>query len=136
MHLTMKFTITIVSLICCLSALASDTLYFRLSNPWNTVKDPKGKYLRKCIIENGYCHVWDYNKKNVLVTESFYSDTSFKTKLFCHKYYNEDSGWLVQTRCYLNGRLDGYFVDYDKKGFKNLPDGSLQCKTIKKSLRR
>jgi len=43
------------------SVLASDTLYFRLSNPWNTVKDPNGRYVRKCVIENGYCHIWDYN---------------------------------------------------------------------------
>ena len=25
----------------------SDTLYFRLSNPWNTVKDPNGSYIRE-----------------------------------------------------------------------------------------
>jgi len=50
------------------------------------------------------------------VTESFYADTNFKTKLFCHRYYNEKGGWLEQTRCYVNGRLDGYFVDYDKNG--------------------
>lgn len=58
--------------------MAGDTLFFRLSNPWNTVKNPNGQYLRKCVMENGACHVWDF--------------------------------------CYVNGRLDGYFVVYDKKG--------------------
>ncbi|MDI3319288.1 energy transducer TonB [Pinibacter soli] len=95
---------------------ASDTLYFRLSNPWNTVKDPKGIYLRKCVKENDYFHVWDYNNKNVLVTESFYSDTNFTKKLFCHKYYDEEKKYLSQTRCYDGGRLHGYFVSYNEKG--------------------
>jgi TonB family protein len=112
----MKAAITIILLTLTLHGQANDTLYFHLSNPWNTVKDPNGKYLRKCLVENSSCHVWDFNQNGVLVTESFYADTNFKTKLFCHKYYNEQEGWLQQTRCYLNGRLDGYFVDYDKKG--------------------
>jgi len=67
-------------------------------------------------MEKEYCHVWDYNSRNILVTESFYADTTFKTKLFCHKYFNEEQGWLEQSRCYVNGRLDGYFVGYDKNG--------------------
>jgi TonB family protein len=97
-------------------AFGGDTLYFRLSNPWNTVKSPTGRYLRKCVKENDYYHCWDYNSKNVLITESFYSDTNFTRKLFCHKYYNETRGFLEQTRCYENGRLNGYFVDYNEKG--------------------
>lgn len=108
--------ITILAVLFCLRASANDTLYFRLSNPWNTKKDNNGKYLRKCVMENNYCHVWDYNERNKLVTESFYADTNFTTKLFCHKYFDEQEGWLTQTRCYLNGRLDGYFVGYDKNG--------------------
>ena len=100
----------------CASSIANDTLYFRLSNPWNTVKSPTGIYLRKCLKENDYFHVWDYNNNNVLVTEGFYSDTNFTRKLFCHKYFNETKGFLGQTRCYENGRLHGYFVDYDHKG--------------------
>jgi len=100
-----------------IKAFSTDTLYFRLSNPWNTVKDPNGEYLRKCISENDYFHCWDYNKKNILVTESFYSDTNFTKKLFCHKYFDETKGYLIQTRCYdENGRLNGYFVSYDEKG--------------------
>jgi TonB family protein len=95
---------------------SSDTLYFKLSNPWNTVKDIKGNYTRKSVAEKDYFHVWDYNKKNKIVTESFYTDTNFVKKLFCHKYYNEEKGYLEQTRCYENGRLDGYFVIYDEKG--------------------
>ena len=98
------------------NALGNDTLYFRLSNPWNTVKDSNGSYLRKCVAENEYYHVWDYNRSNVLVTESYYADTTFKKKLLCHKYFNERDGVLEQTRCYKEGRLNGYFVDYDKKG--------------------
>jgi len=97
-------------------AFTQDTLYFRLSNPWNTVKDPNGKYVRKCIKESDYYHVWDYNRKNILVTESFYLDTNFTRKLFCHKYFNETNGLLEQSRCYQNGRLHGYFVSYNAKG--------------------
>ena len=99
-----------------LKVYSTDTLFFKLSNPWNTVKDPKGEYLRKCLKENNYLHVWDYNSKNVIVTESFYSDTNFTTKLFCHKYFNETKKYLEQTRCYDGGRLHGYFVLYDEKG--------------------
>jgi TonB family protein len=95
---------------------AQDTLYFKLSNPWNTVKDKNGKYIRKCIKENDYYHAWDYNSTNVLVTESFYSDTNFTRKLLCHKYFNETKGFLEQSRCYQNGRLDGYFVSYNERG--------------------
>lgn len=97
-------------------ASAQDTLYFRLSNPWNTVKSANGEYTRKCIKEADHYHVWDYNKKNQLVTESFYTDTNFTKKLFCHKYYDEKSGLLSQSRCYENGRLHGYFVSYGLQG--------------------
>lgn len=97
-------------------AFTQDTLYFRLSNPWNTVKSASGEYIRKCIKEADHYHVWDYNKKNLLVTESFYTDTNFTKKLFCHKYYDEKSGLLSQSRCYENGRLHGYFVSYGPQG--------------------
>ncbi len=100
----------------CVTAFGSDTLYFKLSNPWNTVKSPSGKYLRKCVKENNYYHCWDFNATNILVTESFYSDTNFTRKLFCHKYFNEQEGYLEQSRCYENGQLSGYFVDYNKNG--------------------
>ncbi len=106
----------LVLLITADKVFAQDTLYFRLSNPWNTVKDPGGKYVRKCVKESDHYHVWDYNNSNKLVTESFYSDTNFTTKLFCHKYFDELSGLLEQSRCYLNGRLHGYFVSFDAKG--------------------
>lgn len=100
----------------CSTVFPNDTLYFKLSNPWNTVKSPTGKYLRKCVKESDYYHCWDYNSKNVLVTESFYSDTNFIKKLLCHKYFDEEKEFLRQTRCYLNGRLHGYFVGYNEKG--------------------
>lgn len=114
----MKLKLSILSSIIFVytAAFGSDTLYFRLSNPWNTVKSPIGAYLRKCVKENDYYHSWDYNSKNVLVTESFYSDTNFSRKLFCHKYFNEKKGYLEQSRCYENGRLSGYFVAYNEKG--------------------
>jgi TonB family protein len=99
-----------------LEGYAQDTLFFRLSNPWNTVKEPNGKYIRKAVKEKDYYHVWDYNGKNILVTESYYVDTSFKIKLFCHKYFNEIKGFLEETRCYENGSLNGYAVSYNEKG--------------------
>ena len=98
------------------TAFANDTLYFRLSNPWNTVKSPTGKYLRKAIMEKEYYRCWDYNGNNILVTESFYSDTTFSRKLLCHKYFNETTGYLEQSRCYENGRLHGYFIAYNANG--------------------
>lgn len=99
-----------------LTALSSDTLFFRLSNPWNTIKSPTGQYLRKCVKENEYYHTWDYNSNNILVAESYYSDTNFTQKLLCHKYFSEKTGLQEQTRCYENGRLHGYFVDYKPNG--------------------
>ena len=114
--MTLKTPLLLLLLIICATAFANDTLYFRLSNPWNTVKSPTGQYLRKCIKENDYYHCWDYNGRNILVTESFYTDTTFGRKLKCHKYFNETKGFLEQTRCYENGRLHGYFVDYNAKG--------------------
>lgn len=114
----MKLNISIFFLAIFISSAAagSDTLFFRLSNTWNTVKSPTGNYLRKCVKENDNYHCWDYNNNNILVTESFYTDTSFTRKLFCHKYFHEIKGYLEQTRCYENGRLSGYFVDYNEKG--------------------
>lgn len=104
------------SLLLCIQAFGGDTLYFRLSNPWNTKKSPTGEYVRKCVFEKDYCHIWDFNSKGVLVTESYYTDTTFTRKLFCHKYYNEQKGFLEQTRCYENGRLNGYNVNYTEQG--------------------
>jgi TonB family protein len=114
--MNIKTPLFFLTLFVCSTVFGSDTLYFRLSNPWNTIKSPTGKYLRKCVKENDYYHAWDYNSNNVLVTESFYSDTNFTRKLLCHKYFNETKGFLEQTRCYENGRLHGYFVDYNTKG--------------------
>lgn len=114
--MTIKITLLFPTLFICVTVFANDTLYFKLSNPWNTVKSSTGIYLRKCIKESDYFHCWDYNDNNRLVTESFYSDTNFTKKLLCHKYFNETKGFLEQTRCYRNGRLHGYFVDYNEKG--------------------
>ncbi|HEV7332189.1 MAG TPA: energy transducer TonB [Flavisolibacter sp.] len=111
-----KAPFLLLALFLCMAAIANDTLYFRLSNPWNTVKSATGSYLRKCIKENDYFHTWDYNSNKVLVAESFYADTMFIRKLFCHKYFNEKTGDLEQSRCYENGRLHGYFVNYNGKG--------------------
>lgn len=94
---------------------AQDTLYFHVSNTWYA-EDTNAKYLRKCVKENSYYHTWDYNSENRLVVEAFYSDTNFTTKLFCHKYYNELEGYLEQTKCYENGKLNGYSVGYNKNG--------------------
>ena len=69
-----------------------------------------------CVKEADFYHTWDYNDKDILVTESFYSDTNFTRKLFCHKYFDETQGFLEQSRCYENGRLHGYFVVYNAKG--------------------
>jgi TonB family protein len=113
--MTFKRLFIFIAILISHRAYSEDTLFFKLSNPWNTVKDANGKYVRKCVKENDYFHVWDYNR-NILVTESFYSDTNFARKLFCHKYFNETKGFLEQSRCYQNGRLHGYFVSYSPNG--------------------
>ena len=99
-----------------IQAFGNDTLYVRLSNPWNTKRSPTGDYLRKCVKEQDYYHTWDYNRQDKLVVESFYTDTSFTRKLFCHKYFNKTGGYLEQTRCYENGQLNGYNVSYASNG--------------------
>lgn len=111
-----RYPLLILLLLPAFASIANDTLYFRLSNPWNTVKSATGEYLRKCVKEKDYFHCWDYNQKNALLVESFYTDTNFTTKLYCHKYYYESKGYLAQTRCYESGKLHGYFVDYNEKG--------------------
>ncbi|MFC4231306.1 hypothetical protein ACFOW1_05355 [Parasediminibacterium paludis] len=89
-----KIKFLLVTLLICSILRASDTLYFRLSNPWNTEKSIDGNYLRKCIKESDHFHTWDYNYKNILIAESFYTDTNFTTKVLCHKYFNEEKGVL------------------------------------------
>ena len=100
----------------CSVCYSSDTLYFRLSNAVNTVKDSNGQYLRKCVKENDYYHTWDYNQLNILVVESFFTDTNFNRKLFCQKYFNERKGYYEGNRCYENGRLNGYAYSFNEKG--------------------
>ena len=114
----MKSLLTLVVLIVLYSpAHANDTLYFRISNPWNTVKDTQGKYLRKAIhtSDSGWLTL-DYNAQHILVARSYYTDTIFKTKLYCHSYYNEAKGFLEHVRCYKNGQLDGISTGFNEKG--------------------
>lgn len=112
----MKLFIIAITLLPSKIIHASDTLYFRLSNAVNTIKDPNGQYLRKCVKESDYFHTWDYNALNVLVVESYFSDTNFTRKMYCQKYFNERKGYLEGSRCYENGRLNGYAYTYDEKG--------------------
>jgi len=99
------------------SSLAADTLYFRLSNPWNTVKDVNGKYLRKAVLTaDSSWLTLDYNQSNILVARSYYADTNFKRKLFCHSYYDEEKGFLNQVKCYDNGQLHGLQIGYGPNG--------------------
>ncbi len=109
------FILFFLSLFITIVTYSSDTLYFRLSNAANTVKNPDGQYLRKCVKENDYYHTWDYNQLNILVVESFFTDTNFNRKLFCQKYFNERKGFLEGNRCYENGRLNGYAYSFNEK---------------------
>ena len=84
--------------------------------PWNPEKSPKGEYLRKCVKEDNYFHTWDYNNKDMLVMEGYYSDTFFLRKLKCHKSYFEGNGYLSRIFCYENGRPHGYFVYFMPNG--------------------
>ena len=103
-------------LFCSSQLLAQDTLNFRLSNPWNTVKDPNGNYLRKAVLTDSGWLALDYNQKGILVTRSFYTDTNFNRKLHCHQYFNETKGYFEGLRCYVNGRLHGIRAGFGSKG--------------------
>jgi hypothetical protein len=98
------------------ASFARDTSYFRLSNPWNTVLDAQGKYLRKAVQTDSGWLTLDYNANKVLVCRSYYADTSFRTKLYCHQYFNETAGFLEETRCYENGSLNGPNMLFNAKG--------------------
>ena len=112
-----KSTVFLLSILFSFSSLAGDTLYFRLSNPWNTVKDVNGKYLRKAVLtKDSSWLTLDYNQSNILVARSYYTDTTFKRKLFCHSYFDEEKGYLSQVRCYDNGQLHGLQTGFASNG--------------------
>ncbi|MBO9635365.1 MAG: energy transducer TonB [Chitinophagaceae bacterium] len=106
----------ILSLLTIVSCIANDTLYIRLSDYRGNIRSKTGKYLRKCIREKGNYHCLDYSPRHILVSESYYSDTSFTKPMFCHRFYREQTGSIYQTFCYENGKLNGYAVRYNEKG--------------------
>jgi len=109
----MKLSLSIVLLIICISSLANDTLYFHLANPWQSVKAPNGKYLRKAILtkDSGWLAL-DYINGNELVARGHFSDTSFNKKLYCHYYYSNQGQRLEDIKCYKNGKLDGNSIQF------------------------
>ncbi len=120
----MRISLIIILITSSLASQAQDTLYFKLSNPFNTVKDPNGKYIRKAIqTKDSAWLAYDYNWNNTLIVRGYYSDTNFKTKLFCHEIYNQAHGWREEIRCYKDGSLDGIRAGFNKSGdtlWKNL----------------
>jgi hypothetical protein len=112
----MRFLFLALFVVLGTATFANDTLYFLLSNPWNTIKDAQGKYVRKAIQTDSGWLALDYNPSNILVCRSYYTDTNFKTKLHCHQYFNETAGYLEQTRCYERGSLNGPNVLFNAKG--------------------
>lgn len=109
-------TMLTLALLTVVSSFASDTLIFRMSSFRKSEKSPTGRYQRKCIKEKDYYHCFDYNKSNVLLAESYFTDTNFTTPLRCVKIYHEYEGYLYQSRCYENGKPHGYEVRYTPKG--------------------
>jgi TonB family protein len=82
--------------------LASDTLFFRVSNRWRPVKNMGGNFVRKVIptTDSGFLAL-DYNGTN-LVGRGYYSDTSFTVSLYSHYYYSSDKAFLQEIKCYDN----------------------------------
>ncbi|HYF31248.1 MAG TPA: energy transducer TonB [Chitinophagaceae bacterium] len=111
-----RILFVVLLLFACDRIIAQDTLLFRLSNPWNTVKDPAGQFLRKAVLTDSGWLTLDYNSRNILVARSYYTDTNFRTKLHCHKYFHEQEGYFEEVRCYQNGQLNGTRAGFNKKG--------------------
>lgn len=111
-----RFFIVLLLLIPFTKLHATDTLYFRLSNPWNTVKDINGKYVRKAVITDSGVLGLDYNLKGIIVVKGYYTDTNFNRKLYCHNYFNEAEGYREEIRCYENGQLNGIRAGFSAKG--------------------
>lgn len=81
------------------------------------MKDVNGKYLRKAVLtKDSSWLTLDYNQSNILIARSYYTDTNFRRKLFCHTYYHEEKGFLQQVKCYDDGKLHGLQVGYDQNG--------------------
>ena len=99
------------------SSRAGDTLYFHLSNPWQSVKAEHGKYLRKAVLtkDSGWLAL-DYNNANGLVARGYFSDTTFQTKLFCHYYFSDKGSKPEEIKCYKDGKLDGNSVRFYYNG--------------------
>ena len=98
------------------TAVATDTVYMRVSNPWNTVKDMNGKFKRMVVINDSGCLVLDYNSKNFLITRGYYTDTTFSVKINKHLYFHELDYHLEEERNYKDGMLDGDRIGYDGRG--------------------
>ncbi|HZF65730.1 MAG TPA: energy transducer TonB [Chitinophagaceae bacterium] len=112
----MKALLSLLLQLAAIHAVSADTLFFEVENTGYKIGAAPGNYLRKCVREKDYLHTWDYNYRNVLVAEGYYSDTSFSTRLLCHKYYHETKGYLLQTRCYDQDVLHGPFITYNPDG--------------------
>lgn len=101
-----------------LAAHAGDTLTFRITAPWNSVRNEQGKYTRKLFYTSDSAWIaLDYNQSKMLIARSYYSDTSVNgTFEFCHYYYDEQKGYLKEIRHYKKSRLNGIRAAFNEKG--------------------
>lgn len=110
------FIITIAYICISNLALAADTLYMRVSNPWNSIRDTNGKFHRKVVINDSGCLALDFNSKKFLIARGYYSDTSFREKLYKHQYFHELDYHLDEVRNYKAGKLEGARIGFDGRG--------------------
>jgi hypothetical protein len=98
------------------ASFAQDTLLFEMGNPWSSIKDRDGAYLRKAVHTDSGWLTLDYNMDNILVARSYFSDTNFTTRLHRHCYYNEKKGYLQQVKTFKDGKLDGIWAGFSATG--------------------
>lgn len=111
-----RFILTALLLISSANLYATDTLFFRLSNPRTTVRDPNGKYIRKAVVTDSGVLGLDYNAKGILVVRGYYTDTNFNHKLYCHQYFDEFQGYHSEVICFENGKISGLSARFNAKG--------------------
>ena len=111
-----RFILTALLIILTANLYATDTLFFRLSNPRTTVRDLNGTYLRKAVVTDSGVLGLDYNAKGILVVRGYYTDTNFNRKLYCHHYFNEMEGYYSELICFENGKISGLSARFNAKG--------------------
>ena len=112
-----SFILAFLVMVVPLAARANDTLYFRMKDCIQSVKAGDGTYSRKVVHtkDSGWLAL-DYDDSSRLVMRSYYSDTTFRTKLYKQYLYSPRDKYCAYIRSYKDGRLDGVNVAFGERG--------------------